>query len=350
MDAISVSGSEYRPPMDYLNEGETDLLGVLPDYHKMKLADVDVIERTVTKCRPRNPTKVKKYKWKESLQGVNDTSEECEQESEELDSQLMDMDMEEDASTDEQTPAIQTLMALDSLLRRIEILQCDIRLRQQLEGNIESQSEDLDPKPEEDVCQGLPLQLLEIRQLQRAQHQLQCEITELLCRYANLRTQKRALSHQWNRVVQKTSQLRMVSREHHKWMQDTAHEMGNCRKRSRAIKAGKLTKELADEVTETNIWSSFRYSRRYLLRRLVGRHIEDLRCEIKELKQYSHDLATEINGRLASINEKAVKLGRLTRASGATGNQTLTSEAAPRKKPSILSRNPKYKAKNPKKF
>ncbi|KAH8315086.1 hypothetical protein KR059_007385, partial [Drosophila kikkawai] len=248
------------------------------------------------------------YKWKDP--NAEKEADPCGEESEELEIHNL---IEEGASTNEEAPEIRIIMGLDQLLKRIEIMQCDIRLRQQLEGTIESQTEDQATMQQEqadmDKCHGFPRHLAEIRQLQRAQNQLQCQVTELLCRYANLRTQKRALAHQWNLVLQKTAKIRELSREYQRWMQDTSQEISFCRKRSREIQSRKLTKHRANEVTETNIWSSFRYSQRYLLRKLVTRHMKDLRDEIQDLRRYSEELTTEIDKRVVWITKKATKLG-----------------------------------------
>ncbi|KAH8366712.1 hypothetical protein KR200_001739, partial [Drosophila serrata] len=236
-------------------------------------------------------------------------SDNCGQESEELTIHNL---IEEAVSITEEDPEIQILRGLDSLLNRIEIMQCDIRLRQKLEGNIESQSEDLSTmqRDQEDMdkCQGYPQHLAEVRQLQRAQHQLQCQITELLCRYGNLRTQKRNLTHQWNDVQKKTAEIRDLSHEYQKWMEDTSEEITNCRKRSRQIRATKLTKQLANEVTETNILSSFRYSQRYLFKNLINRHIKELSAEIQEIRRFGEELVVEVEKRLGWIAKKAAKM------------------------------------------
>ncbi|KAH8289204.1 hypothetical protein KR054_001739, partial [Drosophila jambulina] len=252
--------------------------------------------------------KVKPYKWGD--EEPDKVSEVCEPESEDLEIHNL---IEEGISATEEDPEIQILRGLDKLLKRIEIMQCDIRLRQQLEANSGIETDDQTSMRQDqanmDKCDGFPRHLAEIRQLQRSQHQLQCQITELLCRYAHLRTQKRLLSHQLDRVREKIVVIRDLSSVNQKWMQDTSKELAMCRKRSKHIRKGKLTKQLAHEVTETNIWSSFRYSQRYLLKNLLTRHVNDFSEEIEELRRYTVELTGEIEKRLAWITKKAIQLG-----------------------------------------
>ncbi|KAH8260788.1 hypothetical protein KR038_010724, partial [Drosophila bunnanda] len=230
-------------------------------------------------------------------------------ESEELEMQDL---MEEAVSITEEDPEIQILRGLDNLLSRIEIMQCDIRLRQKLEGD-EPQAEDQAAIQRDqavmDECLGFPSNMADIRQLQRAQHQLQCQITELLRRYAHLRTQKRDLSHRWSIVQKKTAEIRELNGIYQKWMKDTSEEIAKCRKRSRQIHATKLTRKLATEVTETNIMSSYHYSQRYVLQNFVAQQLTDLRAELEEMRRFSDELAVEVDRRLEWIAKKAIKMG-----------------------------------------
>ncbi|XP_001976933.2 uncharacterized protein LOC6551201 [Drosophila erecta] len=237
---------------------------------------------------------------------------------------------EEDLTTDEETKTLSIIQGLDQILQRIDIQQCQIRRHQQLENSTQHS----EATEDQISCSGLNAKQSAIRCIQRAQHHIQCQITELLCRYDALRNMLTSLSQTWTCLEQRIANIRNQNLVHLAWTEECANDLSNCQRRHRSLAAVKLTKKMALLVTKTNMSSGFRYSRRYLRHALIARHINDFRYEVAELKVLSEEIFTEINGRLDQIKMKAqqcgVQIPTTPRQSNLipqeTGNSELTEE------------------------
>ncbi|KAH8368096.1 hypothetical protein KR084_006943 [Drosophila pseudotakahashii] len=238
--------------------------------------------------------------WEQPSTAVAEETDSQEEETELLPFGLV----EEDMTSDEESKTLNAIHGLDQILKRIDIMQSQIRRHQQLEN-----STDQTETEEQVSCGGLNPKHSEIRCIQRAQHHIQCQITELLCRYDGLRDMLRTLSQQWACLERKIADIRSHNLVHLDWTEESANDLSNCQHRHRSLAAVKLTKKMALLVTKTNMSSGFRYSRRYLRQALLSRHINDFRYEITELKLLSEQICAEIDRRLNEIKIKAHKMG-----------------------------------------
>ncbi|XP_017061733.1 uncharacterized protein LOC108101770 [Drosophila ficusphila] len=293
-------------PRDYLLDEEMDLLAELGDCHKTKLEDIDVIARTTDKCQALSYRMIS-FK---SQEPDRPTIELEDTDSAEPESDLMPYGLaeEEEQSSDEETKTLRAIHALDQILNRIEMMQSQIRRRQQHEGSCDEQSGE-EQREEQVDCSGLTPKQAEIRCVQRAQHHMQCQVSELLCRYDKLRSMMRTLSQQWAHLNCQIAEIRAHNLVHLEWTQESASDLSNCQQRHRSLAAVKLTKKMALLVTKTNMSSGFRYSRRYLRQALLERHINDFHYEIAELKLLSDEINAQIELRLDGIRDKAIQMG-----------------------------------------
>nr|NP_572200.2 uncharacterized protein Dmel_CG15468 [Drosophila melanogaster]AAF45999.3 uncharacterized protein Dmel_CG15468 [Drosophila melanogaster] len=305
MDKVKMIPTNDGEPRDYPLDEDFHLLRDLGDCHKANLADIDIIARTTTKCQLGGEQMISPgyQRLGPSLDRVPDD--------EETDSQEEEMEIlpcgmgEEGITTDEETKTLITIQGLDEILKRIDILRSQLRRNQQLE-DISQPS----VMPEDPIsCSGLNAKQSEIRCIQRAQHHIQCQLTELLCRYDALRNMLRSLGETWTCLERRIADIRGQNRVHLAWTEECANDLSNCQQRHRSLAAVKLTKKMALLVTKTNMSSGFRYSRRYLRHALIARHINDFRYEIAELKVLSEEIFSEIDGRLDQIKMKAQRFG-----------------------------------------
>ncbi|XP_016971862.1 uncharacterized protein LOC108039378 [Drosophila rhopaloa] len=309
MEKMTVVDPNGGDSMEYMLDEELDLLGELGDCHKTNLADIDVIARTTAKCHLFSGRMISMVS-QGPMKGASRTeAEDTDSQEEESDLLHLGLDEEDMSTSDEESKTLHAIQSLDRILQRIDILQSHIRRRQELEsGSDESQTEE-HVEPED--CSGLDPDQAEIRCIIRAQHHIQCQITELLCRYENLRTMMRRLSQRWKCLERQILEIRGHNQVHLEWTQESANDLSNCQHRHRSLAAVKLTKKMALLVTKTNMSSGFRYSRRYVRRALLSRHINDFHYEIEELKLLSEDICCKIDQRLEKIKIKANKMGLL---------------------------------------
>nr|XP_016939218.1 uncharacterized protein LOC108016859 [Drosophila suzukii] len=304
MEKLTLMDPNAGEQVDYVLDEKLDLLAELGDCHKSNLGDIDVIARTTNKCQSVNARMISVVSQGTALEQPHTTvaaAEETESQEEETEQVPYGL-VEEEVTSDEESKTLGAIHGLDQILKRIDILQSQIRRHQQL-GNSTEQSED------QVSCSGLNAKHSEIRCIQRAQHHIQCQITELLCRYEGLREMLRTLSQNWACLERRIADIRSHNVVHLEWTQESANDLSNCQQRHRSLAAVKLTKKMALLVTKTNMSSGFRYSRRFLRHALLNRHIKDFRYEIAELKLLSEEICTEIDKRLDRIKTKALEMG-----------------------------------------
>ncbi|XP_037725970.1 uncharacterized protein LOC119557321 [Drosophila subpulchrella] len=302
MEKLTLMEPNAGEQVDYMLDEKLDLLAELGDCHKSNLGDIDVIARTTNKCQSLNARMISLVSQGTALeQPTTVAAEETESQEEETEQVPYGL-VEEEVTSDEESKTLRAIHGLDQILKRIDILQSQIRRHQQLEHSTE-QSED------QISCSGLNVKHSEIRCIQRAQHHIQCQITELLCRYDGLREMLRTLSQTWACLERRIADIRSHNVVHLEWTQESANDLSNCQQRHRSLAAVKLTKKMALLVTKTNMSSGFRYNRRFLRRALLSRHINDFRYEIAELKLLSEQICAEIDKRLNRIKTRALKMG-----------------------------------------
>ncbi|XP_016999742.2 uncharacterized protein [Drosophila takahashii] len=310
MEKLTLMDPSAGDQQDYLLNEELDLLGELGDCHKTNLADIDVIARTTTRCHLTSPRLIsmvsQRTTWEQPTTAVAEETDSQEEETELLPFGLRVE--EEGLTSDEESKTLNAIHGLDQILKRIDIMQSQIRRHQQLEKSTD-RTEEEETEEEQVSCGGLTTKHSEIRCIQRAQHHIQCQITELLCRYNGFRDMLRTLSQEWACLEQKIADIRRHNLVHLDWTQESANDLSNCQHRHRSLAAVKLTKKMALLVTKTNMSSGFRYSRRYLRQALLSRHINDFRYEVAELKLLSEQICAGIDGRLDEIKMKARKMG-----------------------------------------
>ncbi|XP_016948047.1 uncharacterized protein LOC108023273 [Drosophila biarmipes] len=304
MEKLTLMDANAGEQPDYLLDEELDLLGELGDCHKANLGDIDMIARTTNKCQVPSTRVYSMVSQGTAVEQPTTLAAE-ESESQEEETELLPYALvEEEVTSDEESKTLRAIHGLDQILKRIDILQSQIRRHQQLENSTE-QSQAEDPVS----CGGLSAKHSEIRCLQRAQHHIQCQITELLCRYDGLREMLRDLSQNWACLERRIADIRSHNVVHLEWTQESANDLSNCQQRHRSLAAVKLTKKMALLVTKTNMSSGFRYSRRFLRHALLRRHVNDFRYEIAELKLLSEQICAEIDKRLGRIKTKAHQMG-----------------------------------------
>ncbi|XP_039497037.1 uncharacterized protein LOC120455170 [Drosophila santomea] len=308
MDRVTLMDTKAGETKEYSLDEELNLLRDLGDCHKANLADIDMIARTTVKCQYTIPRAYSADSQRIATSMERPPSTRPYEESDSLEEEMVALPcgmVEGEVTTDEETRTLSALEGLDQILKRIDILQSQIRRSQQLENSTQ-QSE---PSEDRISCSGLNAKQSEIRCIQRAQHHIQCQIAELLCRYDNFRNMLRSLIQTWTCLERRIAVIRNKNLVHLAWTEECANDLSNCQHRHRSLAAVKLTKKMALLVTKTNMSSGFRYSRRYLRNALIARHVNDFRYEIAELKVLSEEIYTEIDGRLDQIKLKAQQFG-----------------------------------------
>ncbi|XP_017074772.1 uncharacterized protein LOC108110287 [Drosophila eugracilis] len=290
---------------DYMLDEDLHLLDNLGDCQNTKLDEIDIITRTTKNCHLFKKRLVSRSSQRSSKSNEPPPVLE-ENSSQEEETELLPFGLaEEEVPSDEETKTRNAILDLDQILKRIDILQCQIRRRQQMEITTEGTQQDEDHLS----CDGLNPKQSEIRCIKRAQHYIQCQITELLCRYDVLKNILRKLSHQWSCLERQIANMRSLNLDHLEWTEVAANDLSNCQNRHRSMDAVKLTKKMALLVTKTNMSCGFRYSRRYLRQALIRLHINDFHYELIELKLLSEQICSEIDQRLHKIKLKAQNMG-----------------------------------------
>ncbi|KAH8419905.1 hypothetical protein KR009_003660, partial [Drosophila setifemur] len=209
--------------------------------------------------------------------------------------------------TDDELRSLRSIQELDRTIARIELLQAEILLRQQMmDGDDERQPKAEEATISEAVQQmrGLTLEEEEIRSLKRDHFRQQCEIDEIVCCYRSMKTFLDRIVQELCGTHREMKKTRRLSKAHQKWVKDTTNELNHCRQQHQDLAAAKLTKKMAFRVTKKNMARDFHYSRRFLRRGLLNRHLQDFHHEIDELKVFSAEIAKEIGKRLDKIESK----------------------------------------------
>ncbi|EDW66030.1 uncharacterized protein [Drosophila virilis] len=145
---------------------------------------------------------------------------------------------------------------------------------------------------------------LEVRNLQHAHHQLQCEIDELICNYRLMRGLLNKMRNQLCQENRRVRKLGSITHQYQDWSRLVAEELPVCKQRYNQLIEIKLSKAEANRVISAHKAKAMRYSNTFLTSRQLRYELREFHSEIEELKEYASDLRKEMIRRFSSIEHE----------------------------------------------
>ncbi|XP_023163123.2 uncharacterized protein LOC111594169 [Drosophila hydei] len=146
---------------------------------------------------------------------------------------------------------------------------------------------------------------LEVRNLQHAHHQLQCEIDELICNYRCMRTLLSTMRREMCNENRRVRKLGEMTQSYKEWSQKVAKELPVCKQRYSCMLEKKLSKEEAKHIIAANSAKAAKYTKTYLTKRQLNYELREFNLEIKELQEYTSDLHNEMTRRFIRFEKEA---------------------------------------------
>ncbi|XP_003736687.2 uncharacterized protein [Drosophila pseudoobscura] len=241
----------------------------------------------------------------------------------------------EDATEDDEDRAMHAVAEIDCIIRRIELMQLAIRQRQNQAISEDQTAPEEEQQPEEEyltkiqqLCQEIerkrkeldvkvevqelmperpkPLELscqekVEVRDLQHAHHRLQCEISEMICRYQNLRATLRDFRLRMCSINKQLRHMSARAQEFNEWVLQVAGELHVCLERYHYLLHQKISKIEAQTTAKVHIFRFFSLNKQFLMNSRLPRDLRDLRFEIDELCIFINDLTEEMEERFDKV-------------------------------------------------
>ncbi|XP_022210896.2 WEB family protein At4g27595, chloroplastic [Drosophila obscura] len=242
----------------------------------------------------------------------------------------------EDATEDEEDRAMRAVAEIDCLIRRIELMQLAIRQRQNPDKSESESAEEEQPEEEyltriQQICQEIerkrkeldvqvkvqelkaatepkPLALscqeqVEVRNLQHAHHRLQCEISEMICRYQKLRSILREFRQRLCSINKQLRQMSARAQEFNEWTQQVAGELHVCLERYQHLLHHKISKMEAQKTAKVHIFRFFSRNKLFLMKSRLPQNLRDFRGEIDDLCNFINDLSVEMEQHFDKIEQ-----------------------------------------------
>ncbi|EDW06312.1 uncharacterized protein LOC6585017 [Drosophila mojavensis] len=146
---------------------------------------------------------------------------------------------------------------------------------------------------------------LAVRNLQHAQHRLQCEIDELLCNYRLMRTLLGKMRRQICQENRRVRKLGVITQQYKEWSQEVVKDLPACKQNFAVMVQKKLCKHEGRCIIRAHKAKEAEFMRTLLSYRQLNYEIREFELEIKELQQYCNDLNREMVMRFDILEEEA---------------------------------------------